>query len=470
MAAIVPQLRHVFSDPTLVVTHVALFDGTGAPLQRDVNLAVSKGRLVSISGGTDIRETRTTRVVDGRGKYLIPGLWDAHVHVGGDPSYLTLLVANGVTALRDMEGSLAVDQDWRHRIAEQSMIGPQIFASGPILDGPQPVWPTSRAISNPEQAKQVVDELSQEKADFLKVYSLLPRAAYFALAEEANRVGIRFAGHVPFSVTVSEAVAAGQASIEHVGDIWFSCSSEEEKLRRELLDAVSSMQANPAKLSHVYFATQVAAAKSFGWKKATLLFSSLAQHKTFVVPTLVVLKTFCGRADTQDDSLRYVPLEVRREWGRSVASCSPLDTEENEGYFLLSLSLVHTMWTSGVKIAAGTDAPEPFVVPGFSIHEELELLARAGLPTSEVLRIATQGSAELVGASETMGTIAVGKRADFLLLNANPLEDIRNTRRIDTVVAGGEFLSPVSLQTLLQRSLPESDLRSQDTISLNQAD
>jgi imidazolonepropionase-like amidohydrolase len=128
------------------------------------------------------------------------------------------------------------------------------------------------------------------------------------------------------------------------------------------------------------------------------------------------------------------------------------------------------MWTSGVKIAAGTDAPEPFVVPGFSIHEELELLARAGLPTSEVLRIATQGSAELVGASETMGTIAVGKRADFLLLNANPLEDIRNTRRIDTVVAGGEFLSPVSLQTLLQRSLPESDLRSQDTISLNQAD
>ena len=106
-AAFLPQLRHVFSDPTLLVTHVALFDGTGAPLQRDVNVAISKDRVVSISEGTDIRETGTTRVVDGRGKYMIPGLWDAHVHVGGNRSYLTLLVANGVTALRDMGGSLA---------------------------------------------------------------------------------------------------------------------------------------------------------------------------------------------------------------------------------------------------------------------------------------------------------------------------------------------------------------------------
>jgi imidazolonepropionase-like amidohydrolase len=381
---------------TIFITHVNLIDGAGESEQADMTIAIRGDRIAAVGKSAMTPAEPDALVIDGSGKYAIPGLWDMHVHISDQRAYLPLLVAKGITAVRDMGGSLDVLQDWRRAIAAGTMQGPHIIASGPFVDGPHPAWPNSIAVDTPDDARTAVRHLKEAGADFVKVYSLLPRPAYFAIADESRRQRIPFAGHVPLSVTAEEASDAGQLTIEHIADL-MRCPNPEDLSRR------------------------------------------LAVNGTWVVPTLVVLQRAANMAPSRLDT---VPAVIRQGWEHA------LPPVVDPSAFRKALNIVGAMQSHGVRLLAGTDTPAPYVVPGFSLHDELALLVRAGLTPMQALRTATRNPAEATGVLASRGTIEPGKIADLVLLEADPLADIANTTRIATVVLRGQPIPKASLEAM----------------------
>jgi hypothetical protein len=221
-------LRATPPQSTLVFTHVNVIDATGAPVQPDMTVVVEDQRIVDLGKSGRVGIPKNAQTVDASGKYLIPGLWDMHVHeifgdwLPRDEKVIPLLfVANGVTGVRDMGGDLEPLKQWRRAIAEGKLLGPRMIIAGPMLDGPVPQFPSSAPVKTADDGRRIVDELKKGGADFIKIQSLIPRDGYFAAAEEANKLGIVFAGHVPDAVRAVEASNAGQKSIEHLTGVFW---------------------------------------------------------------------------------------------------------------------------------------------------------------------------------------------------------------------------------------------------------
>ncbi len=222
---------------TVALTHVTIIDVTDGTTQSDMTVITEKGHIAALGASTQLRIPSGAQIVSGRGKFLIPGLWDMHVHtVFGDwlprneRVTLPLFVANGVTGVRDMGGDLPVLKAWRDAIAAGRLLGPRMVIAGPMLDGPIPRFPSSAPVSGPEDARRIVDDLKDQGVDFIKIQSLVPREGYFAAADEAKKRGISFVGHVPDTVRASEASNAGQRSIEHFTGIFEAASTQEDEL------------------------------------------------------------------------------------------------------------------------------------------------------------------------------------------------------------------------------------------------
>ncbi|MFY9557359.1 MAG: amidohydrolase family protein [Blastocatellia bacterium] len=449
----------------IALMHVNVIDGAGAPPQTDVTVIIAGYRIVQIGKTAAVSMPSRARIVDGRGKFLIPGLWDMHAHPD-DPelwpvnppakdkeSLLTLLIANGVTGIRDMGGDLKLLQDWRRRIGAGTMIGPRIKACGPLLDGPKPMWPGSIAISNEEQARQAVRDLKQSRADFVKVYSLLPRDAYFAIADEAKKLNIPFAGHVPNSVTPAEASDAGQASQEHLLQIVESCSDREavNKKLNELRDA----KATPIELRRAYIETMLA---TYDEKKAQALFAKFVKNNTWVTPTIVVWQ---NNASYEDDypkyaeRLKYLPRYIRDYWdpknNAHLKNRSPERLSAEKKLVKKYLEVIGAMQRAGVKLMTGSDfGANPLMFPGWGVHDEMALLVKAGLTPMEAIQAATKNPAIFLGLDTPLGTVEAGKVADLVLLEANPLEDINNTRKIAAVFFSGRMFDRGELNRMLE--------------------
>jgi len=202
---------------TLAITHVTVIDATGAPAHPDMTVLIKGNRITEVGKSGKIRVPEDAQVVSATGKFLIPGLWDMHVH-WYDKDYLPLFIANGVTGIRIMWG-MPRHHQWRTEIEAGQLLGPHMLIASPIVDGPKPVWPGSTTVANASEARQAVIQAKRDGADFIKVYSLLPRDAYFAIADESKKQGLPFEGHVPISVSAEEASNAGQKSIEHLTGI-----------------------------------------------------------------------------------------------------------------------------------------------------------------------------------------------------------------------------------------------------------
>src|SRR5215475_2894331 len=220
----------------LVINHVTVIDATGADAKSDMAVVITGDRITAIGKAAEVKFPKDAQLVEAAGKFLIPGLWDMHTHIATQ-DFLGLFIANGVTGVRDMGGVWEALSLWRRLIKEGRLTGPRIVAAGPIVDGPKPVWPFSIAVADEKQARQAVASLKQRGVDFIKVYSLLPREAYFAIADEARKQGMSVAGHVPFSVSAAEVAEAGQKSIEHLDMLLLGCSDQDEEVRKELQDA-----------------------------------------------------------------------------------------------------------------------------------------------------------------------------------------------------------------------------------------
>src|SRR6266478_2448816 len=450
-------------NPALAITHITVIDASGAAPKPDMTVIIDEQRVFSLGLSKSIAIPRTAQIVDATGKFLIPGLADMHVHLtgAGEPAgsrefILPLLLANGITTVRDMGGKVEYLKQLRSEIERGSRFGPQIFFTGPYLDGDPPAYQPSIVVKTAREARDAVDRLASEGVDFFKTQSRLNREAYFAIAEESRKRHVRFIGHVPDRVSALETSQAGQASIEHLTGVLLACSSKEDELRRERLAPDPPNETPDQALAHDR-AWRRKLLDSYSPAKADSLFRAFVANRTWQVPTfpiMVHLGFVTPKTDlSQNPRMRYVPHNVRKIWQQGIRSqlenYSESDFLLREEIVKRSLEIVGKMQSAGVRIMAGTDLAAPNVFPGSSLHEDLAFLVQAGLTPLQALQAATKNPAEFLGKLQSQGAIEPGKLADLVLLDANPLDDIRNTQKIRAVILRGKLLDRTFLDNLL---------------------
>jgi imidazolonepropionase-like amidohydrolase len=432
----------------IAITHVAVIDPAAGTAQRDMIVVIEGDRISAVGKSGDTAVPDGARVVDGTGKFLIPGLWDMHVHIAG-PAYLPLFIANGVTGVRDLhsffpEATLKMRDD----IRAGKTLGPRIVAAGALVDGEKPLWPGAVEAKNAEEGRAAVQSLKKRGADFIKVYTKLSRPAYLAIVEEAKKEGLTFAGHVPESMSAAEASDLGQKSMEHLYGFFRACSADEEKLRDEELAALAKV--DNAGLRPIMVRTQVKALDGYSEEKAKALFARFVKNQTWQDPTLTVLRAISSLDDekfTNDPRVKYMPAYVKTAWNPKLPAEFLADLKR---LYKKSVEATAAMHQAGVPLLAGTDTTNPYCFPGFSLHDELTLLVDgAKLTPFEALRCATSNPAKFLGLEKDLGTIEKGKLADLVLLDADPLADIKNTQKIAAVVANGKLLTKQELQKML---------------------
>ncbi|HEX5720737.1 MAG TPA: amidohydrolase family protein [Thermoanaerobaculia bacterium] len=439
----------------LVFTHVTLLDMTGAPAQPDMTVVITGERITEIGSSVSVRMPPDAQVIDATGKFLIPGLWDMHVH-WFHQDYLPLFIANGVTGIRMMWG-MPFHSLWRQEIEQGTRRGPRMDIASPIVDGPAPIWPGSLAVKDAAEGRQLVSRMKQEGADFIKVYSRIPRATYFAIADEAKKQGIPFAGHVPDNVSPMEASDAGQKSIEHLTGVLTACSTREEELRKGREEAWSTSPTGQAVLNRPSLRPlNRLTLDTFSPEKANALFARFARNHTWQCPTLVAQRNMAFIQDPaihDDPRVRYMPPGLASGWDPAgdfrLKDRTEEDVELARAAYRKNKELIGPMRRAGVEFLAGTDAINPYCFPGFSLHDELTLLVEAGLSPMEALQAATLNPARYLGKDKDLGTVEKGKLADLVLLEASPLADINNSRKIEAVVFNGKLLPKVDLQKML---------------------
>ncbi len=444
----------IASSQSTVITNATVVDVASGRLLPGMNIVVTGNRIVRVDR-TRMAFPPNATMVDGAGAYVIPGLWDFHVHSAYpflDKQLMPLYIANGVTGVREMFGDVRVIKATRAANADRSATVPRIVGAGHIVDGANPIWPTSVRLSDPARAAAIVDSLATAGANFIKVYSLLTRDAFLAVARAAKARGIRFAGHVPEALSIREASAAGMWTMEHLNGVTTACSNAEPTLRAALDTSIGSLAA----LQRARAEVGELSITSFDMPKCKALFRELARNKSAQVPTLTVLRGITFMNDStlrKDPRLRYMPRYLMATWDPATdprfRSRTEADWERARRTYRLQLSLIAPMAAAGVPMLAGTDVLNPYVIPGFSLHDELQLFVENGLSPLAALRAATLEPARQLAATDTMGTIAKGHVADLVLLNANPLADIRNTTKIRAVIANGRLYTRAALDSIL---------------------
>lgn len=434
----------------LVFTHATVIDTSGGPPRSDSTVVVAGDRIVAVGKTGRVRVPRGAQVVNASGKFLMPGLWDMHFHSPEDRQareiFLPLAIANGITGVRHMFGSEGLLKQ-RAEVLAGTLLGPRMIVGSPVVDGPAPMWKGSVSVADADAGRRAVRSLKGQGYDFIKVYQFLPRETYFAIADEARKLGVVFAGHVPFSASAAEASDAGQKSFEHAFGITLACSAQEASLRPALAEAAAQVGKDFAPHLELFIRNESEPLASYSEQKAAALFKRLAANGTYAVPTLVLHRALASGDDPafrNDPRLKYMPADIRRlfDWELGFfKSYRPVYERQ--------LSTAGAMRRAGVKFLAGTDTYNAYCFPGFSLHDELELFVRAGFTPLEALQTATLNPAEYLGLSGSMGTVSEGKTADLILLEANPLESVGNTRKIAAVVAGGRYLPKETLQGML---------------------
>jgi imidazolonepropionase-like amidohydrolase len=447
----------------LVITNVTVIDTRGGPSLPDRTVVIRGGTIGMVLPAVNYSPVSPDAIlVDGKGKFLIPGLWDMHVHLTSERT-LALNLANGVTGLRVMWGNPAMTgfpvphSKWRKEIEEGKRKGPRLVVASNILDGPKPIWPGSVAINDEAQARKAVRDAKAAGADFLKVYSLLSPEAFRAIADEAKLQGLPFAGHVPSLVSAREASDLGMRSMEHLYGLSAACSPHEAEALRERKEALDAAKGNFFAAGPKLSAIDTKLRESYRDDLADSLFAKLKSNGTWQCPTLTVLRAFGSLEDpefTADPRLRYVDPFTRMFWDPKrdfrLKSMKPEDFAAQRRSFERGLVLVGKMHKAGVPILAGTDEANPYIFPGFSLHDELALFVKAGLSPAEALRTATLNPAKFLGREATLGTVEPGKVADLVLLDADPLADIASTTKIRAVISRGRLLDRPALDGMLK--------------------
>jgi imidazolonepropionase-like amidohydrolase len=444
---------HALRAQTLTITNASVVDVEKGVVIPKATIAIDGNRITRVTA--PFAPAARGQIVDAHGAFVIPGLWDMHTHAYfgwkrefGDSYVLPLFIANGITGVRDMGSDLDAVLAARRAVSEHKLIGPRMVVSGPMLDGPKVAFSASIAIKTPEDGRRAVDSLKARGVDFIKVQSGIPREAYFAIADEAKKRGIAFEGHVPDAIRASEAVGAGQRTFEHLIGIFEASTPDEDQLIQRKYGAGKEPALNK---SLAVFLDHYEPARE---KK---LIQLLVQKQVWQCPTL-----FWERGQWLVDTIQYKldpdSAYTPKTWltrkypsmQRSILGSMDADPLDVRTRFVAhELEIVHRLYDAGVPLLAGTDTPAGVdVTPGISLHLELERFVAAGLTPLEALKTATINPARFFGKTTEYGTVQAGRVADLVILQANPLVDIKNTRTIVGVVADGRYWSQADLDSL----------------------
>jgi imidazolonepropionase-like amidohydrolase len=430
---------------------IAFVDVDVAPMDRERLLrrqtVVVKGdRIVAIGPAAEVAvpegalriEGRIAGRDGGRARYLMPGLADMHVHAW-DPDDLVLFLANGVTTVRNMFGS-PMHLEWRAKIAAGELLGPTILTAGPIIDGNPPVWPGSTVVDDPALAEKAVLEQKEAGYDFLKVYARLTLPCYDAIVEAAAKHGMRVMGHVPAAVGLAHVLASKQESVEHLDGM-----------------AGFAQKDDSPYFSRVDFQNEALAWKHVDDAKIAQAAKIARENGVWSCPTIVVLQKWvqgdAAKALFERPEMKFVPAIERAAWdpGNNYLKSLPVEYVDSvraaDPDRKRAVGILHK---AGARILLGTDMGNPFVMAGFAVHEELENLVACGLTPFEALRAGTSGAAEFMKAGSEWGSVTVGSRADLLLLEGDPLEDVRNAARRVGVMVRGQWFSESDLRARLE--------------------
>jgi imidazolonepropionase-like amidohydrolase len=447
------------SAQTLTITNATVVDVASGALRPGTTVVVDGHRIASVGPSSAAARPRGGgRVVDGKGMYVIPGLWDMHTHAYfgwardfGDNYVLPMFIANGITGIRDMGSDLEAVLRARTEVAAHRMVGPRMVVSGPMLDGPKMAFKASMGIATPDDGRKAVDMLKGKGVDFIKIQSGVPRDAYFAIAAEAKKLGIEFEGHVPDAIRASEAVNAGQRTFEHLIGIFEASTPDEDSFLKRRYGAGKDSAANKS------LATLL---DRYDPAREASLIQLLARDTVWQCPTL-----FWERGQWLVDVIDYMKdpdiAFTPHTWidkkypSMQKAIAGSMDTDPlavRQRFVEHELDIVRKLHAANVPFLAGTDTPAGVdVTPGVSLHLELQRFVAAGFTPLEALQTATINPARFYGKLSDYGAVEPGRLADLVLLRANPLADIANTRAIGGVVADGQYWSQTDLDRLRER-------------------
>jgi imidazolonepropionase-like amidohydrolase len=437
------------------ITNVTVIDAASGV--RENHTVIFDGDEIVAVGPSDSELPASAVTIDGTGKFLIPGLWDMHVHLTYDDAYSEqmpkLFLSYGITSVRDTGGLIEKLEPVIARMRAPDALAPRVFYSGPLLDGEFVVYDGDGrpeiGIQNStvEMAEAHVAELKAAGVDFIKTYEMVSPEVFEALVAAGRKEGLPIAAHVPLSMLAS--VAGPQVdSMEHLRNIELDCAGNAEQLLSERLEILHEHQAGAgAELrTRLHSLQRGPAMDAYDDDRCRETIASL--QSTIQVPTLRLNTLGLHPPFARDDwqkLLAQVPDSDQGEWQELFTAWSEGEALRDPKPGQFSLHLVGKMHAAGVPIGAGTDTPIGLSLPGYSLHTELERLVEAGLTPLEALRSATQRPAEFFSLQNEMGSIEVGQKADLVLLEKDPLENITNTRTIVSVVSKGRLLGPHDL-------------------------
>ena len=444
----------------LLIRSATIIDVRDGNLIPDRSIVIRGREIVAVGPGELGRRYSAARIVDAAHRYVMPGLWDMHVHFGGgtelvaeNQALLPLYVAHGVTTVRDAAADLSGHVlAWRRAIAEGALLGPTIFTSGPKLEGYRPSWRGTLEVGTPEEVVSALERLQAMHVDFVKITdnTLKPETYLFAV-REATRRGLRTSAHVPMALTIEQVISAGLTSIEHL-----------EYLLKAGSVAETQVAADYAAGRLTYAESAQALAAGFDRERAMRAYRGLAARGTFVTPTLNGSRiiAYLDRDDhSRDPFLAYIGPGLRATYAWRVERAAKDDAaaiERRHRRYKLLEAVLPMLQVAGVSILAGTDAGylNSFNYPGLGLHEELALFVACGLTPLQALQASLLAGPRFFGLERRYGSIEPGREADLLLLERNPLEDIHATRSIEGVVLHGRYLDRAALDRLLTPAPP----------------
>lgn len=461
-----PKQLTTNASPDIVIQNVNVIDAKNG-LQTGMSVFVTGNRIGQIykANGTKFTSVNTT-VIDGKGKYLLPGLWDAHVHLSFikelTPAMFKLFLAHGITSVRDTGGQLHLVLPEREKAQKDPKNTPRVMIAGPLLDGVPTVYDGSTP-NNPhlgigagtvEKAAKNADEMLAAKVDLLKAYEMLTPEAFKTILAKGAAAGIPITGHVPLSMDVIEASNSGMSSMEHMRNLEFACSADWEELlakrKKMLFDGQEEIGSTLRR--NIHTAQRSHAVANQDANRRTKVLKVLADNETWQVPTMSIMMAGAERFNVRPDwleSFNLLPEPVRTNWRTNALKFAETPvTEARTAYANWFFEMIGHLKEANVDIMAGTDCPIFFLTPGYSLHEELALLVKGGLTPLEAIEAATTKPAEYFNMDKELGLVQEGMLADLVLLEANPLENIRNTLKINAVVRDGKLHNRAALDAL----------------------
>ena len=450
------QTPSILFENAICIENVTTIDAVNG-LQTNQTVVIQDHKIIQVKPSSEVNLSPDNEIIDGSGKFLIPGLWDAHMHFAYledmAPYMFDLFLAYGITSIRDTGGKIEFVKKWKDKATANPTEAPRVMIAGPLLDGIPNVYdgsdqghpPLSVGISSIEEGIRKVDYLDSMGVDLIKAYEMLPPEIFKAIVDRAHQKGLKVTGHIPLSMDAIQASNGGMNSMEHMRNIEISCAGNAADLLAQRQQLLEDGRKDPGGIlrSRIHQAQREFAIENYDANQAQRVIGVLAKNQTWQIPTITLNTAFSERPFLQQDwqaTFKYLPAHLEEQWlQRSKAMGKMEITNFRKEYSKWLLNMVDQLHQADIPIMAGTDCPIFFLTPGLSLHEELAVLVKAGLSPLEVLKTATLNPAIYFGLEKELGLIQEGMFADLVLLNANPLEDITNSKQIEGVFKNGKF-------------------------------